>query len=187
MILLTINELREHVTTDLSDAALQRILDAAEGEIISRYGPHANPATPLTVILAGERHRLLQVARPLDAAHPVTITEENHAFLGGTIDTLAADDWRAWHGGRSLERLVTGTHPRYGWGHHVTLTYVPVNDNAQRTLVLMDLAKMDVSAASGGSWRVGEIQFTATETARSDRDRVMATLAGSGFAGAVLA
>ena len=36
--LLSVADLREHVESDLPDTALQRVLDAEEGEIVHRYG-----------------------------------------------------------------------------------------------------------------------------------------------------
>jgi hypothetical protein len=132
--LLTPATLRAHVESDLSDAALQLILDASEAEIISRGGPHAT-ATEVVVGVGSQAF----LSRP--AASFTTVTE----VLGATSTVLAANDYRLWFGGQILERLADGTNPSATWGDRVTIVYVPASQVAQRTLVLVQLAKLAIA------------------------------------------
>ena len=108
-----LDRVKERFPSNLSDPELQRMIDEANQEIIDRYGPHADPALPITVVSRG-LVRMLDVARPVDPAQAIVITE----FIRGgllsdeTSTVLATNDWRPWNGGRTLERLVTGTKPR---------------------------------------------------------------------------
>jgi len=168
--LLTPAQLREHVETDLSDGALQRILDSEEAEIVGRYGAHATASE----MLAGDHKPLLILAR--DAASITAITE-----TVADVDTaLAADDYRLWPGGR-LERLSDGTHPASTWGDRVAVTYVPADQVAQRSLVLVNLCKLALEYRGLKSEAIGsgDYQMTAQEY-NAERNRLLGSLAPRG-------
>jgi hypothetical protein len=128
--LLTATQLKEHLETDLGDDALQRILDAEEGEITRRYGAIA---TETDILPGGDS--MLTLSRK--ASSITSVTE----LVSTTSTALATDDWRAWADHR-LERLATGTNARTTWGDRVTVVYTPVDRTDQRTLVLVQLCKL---------------------------------------------
>lgn len=131
--LLTPANVREHVETDLSDTAIQRLLDDVDAEIIRRYGPHGGP---LTEIVDG-REGLIILSRPILTV--TSITERN----GLTDTALAVDDWRQWYN-RALERLDSGTNGAEQWGERITIVYTPADEQAQRKRVELDLVKLDI-------------------------------------------
>lgn len=157
--LLTAAQLREHVETDLPDTALDRIILAEEGEIVRRYGPHATAAETLQ---GGDEFLVLARA----AASITAVTET----IGLTDTVLAADDYRLWPGGR-LQRRADGTTGSFQpnvmggvidtlnvtprWGDRVAVTYVPVDETAQRTLVLVQLCKLAIQYSGLKSESVG--------------------------------
>lgn len=127
--------LREHLETDLKDPALQRLLDDADAAIIDRYGPHAGN---VTVDQEGAS-RLLFLDRPatvIVSVNEYTIRDDSVPVL------LAADDYRALYNSHALERLTTGTHARTLWGERIVIVYTPTDENARRTLIEIDLAKL---------------------------------------------
>jgi hypothetical protein len=167
-------DIRDRVETDASDATIQALIDEAAGEIISRYGPYRNVAEPITVDVAGRRRRL-DVWRPIDTGQTVSIVEhwvadDQDVFsasdyegwlpdTGETTTGLDSTDFRIWNGGRTVERLYTGTHPMVYWGSRVEITYVPVDDTKQRDEVVRKLAIIGLAYQGLISQQVGDVQF----------------------------
>lgn len=139
MTLLTVDELREHVTSALGDDALERLLADAEAAIVQRAGPSGDRTQ-----IAGGGYRFIALHRP--AAAITSIVERT----GTTDTTLATDDYLVRPGGYLLERLTDGTHPRgFNWAPRVTVIYAPVDDEATRIAVQIDLVNLDLSYAPG--------------------------------------
>jgi hypothetical protein len=168
--LLTVAQLHEHVETDLPDAALQRILDAEEAEIILRHGAHA---TASEMLPGGGEWLVLTRA----AASITSITET----VDDVSTVLAADDYLAWDGSR-LQRLDTGTNARSCWGERVTAVYIPLSQVAQRTLVLIQLCKLAIVYNGLKTESVG--QGDHSETAmdyNAERAALLRSLSPRGF------
>lgn len=168
--ILTVDQLREHITTDLGDDALQRLLDAAEEAIIARAGASGSREE-----LAGGGGRFISLALPADSITSVVESD------GYTITTLAADDYRLYTGGLLLERLSSGTNPRSTWNREVTTTYVPVDNDATRMLVQIELCELAISYRPGlaeetiGEWTERFLQNSAWN-ASAERDAILAKL-----------
>lgn len=128
--ILTVDELRDHVTSGLEDDALQRLLDASEAAIIERAG-----ATGAREELFGGGRTFLTLGRPATAIG--TITEQ----VGTTVTTLATDDYLLHPNGYTLERLRTGTNGRWRWNGRVTVDYTPVDTDDLRALVQIELCQ----------------------------------------------
>src|SRR5688572_3893817 len=131
MTILTVAELREHVPTTLVDDAVQRLLDAAEAEIVRVAG--APGAT--TELLAGGG-RFLTLSKP--AASFTSVTETRFS----DVTVLAADDYLVHPGGYLLERQTGGTHSRHTWFGQVAVIYTPVDDADIRIGVQIDLMNL---------------------------------------------
>ena len=132
MSLLTVADVREHFETDLSDAAIQRLLDDAERDIIARFGDHASATEEW---LSGGS--ILFTLRPISS---VTSIAER---VGDTTTMLASDDYRQI-GRWMIERLDTGTNPASLWGDQVTVIYAPEDDTDRRKRVQLDLVKLAI-------------------------------------------
>lgn len=167
--LLTVGELREHLETDLSDEALQRILDAEEAEIVRRHGSTATQSETLQ----GDE-KLLFLSRTATAITSVVETESDNL----TQTTLAANDYRLLPAGK-LERLVTGTHPRSWWTQLVTVGYVPEDQGDQRRMVLVQLAMLAAKYTAMRSESVGGGDYSGTSLDYAlERERLLRSLAG---------
>lgn len=145
-----LDRVKERTETDLSDLELQRMIDEANSAIIMRHGANADAAAPITVRLEGGAPAL-DLVRPVDTLLAVTVVET----VGDTDTTLAASDWRALNGGRTLERLGAGANPRQLWGK-TKVTYVPRNDGNERQEVIVKLVQLAVEFEGVALRRVGD-------------------------------
>lgn len=141
--LVTPAEVREHVETDREDDALALLIADAEAGLVIRYGANYPGPVTLTRFLADLSlitPTTLYLERP--AASITTVTE----FWGDPFNeretVLAPADYRLHYGGRALERLGNATNPHWLWGHRVVISYVPVDDTAQRKRICIDLVKL---------------------------------------------
>lgn len=186
---LTVAQLREHVTTSLVDAAIQRLLDAAWQAITTRAGAAA--ASVVDVRTGGTG--LLQLSR-----RAATITKVEEIFtlgpgepedlralvLAGDIwwqsVTLATDDYALDASGFWLQRLADGTYPSDAWGQAVRVTYASFDDTAERLRVQLELVRLDldwhpgIASESIGTW--SETYVTGDAGYQLAREQILASL-----------
>lgn len=127
---------RSLVETDLTDTALQTLIDDADDAVETR-----SPTGERTVRLAGG-------TRTLGLPAPATVTTVTEGDTLLTVDT----DFRVEHGGMTLRRL------NRRWGSEVKVTYTPAPDEATRTRVVVDLVKLAVAwsgytSQTAGDWK----------------------------------
>lgn len=139
--MITVEQLLEHVTTDLGEDALGRLLDAAYEAIEKAAGPGSDSdyASNVSELITPGPGDLVRLSKPATAV--VTVTE-------GTTD-LAADDYELRASGQLLRRLSTGTNPRSRWCGRVDVTYTPVSDVNDRDRVAIALVKLDIDHQPG--------------------------------------
>lgn len=141
----TVARLRAYVTTQLSDAALQPLLDAALADIDRVTGPVARRER-----LRARGDMILLSDR---AASITSIVEDAR----GAAVTLAADDYEVSDSGRLLYRL-RGTNPSDCWRGLVDVRYQRPDDTAARIRVAVALVELDLSHEPGlvsekiGTW-----------------------------------
>jgi hypothetical protein len=174
--LITPTQLREHISTSLTDSALQTIIDGEEQDIVSRYGSHTSQVEEIEDDTPGS---LIFPRRPVSSITSITEVWPDTSGGGSTATTLASDDYVIVPGGREIRRLNTGTHPLEYWGNRVTITYVPVVDTAKRIRALIDLCKLTISATPGlksESVGGGEYSYTAAPDIGIEREKIYARL-----------
>ena len=166
--LIKVNDLREHVETDINNAALQRLLNAADQEIVDALGEHSSSGTVTDLLIGGDNALFLN--RPYSAITSVT------EFRGTTATVLDSTDYRSWYGNRLLERLsLDATNPQAYWGERVSVVYTPVDDDAARIRATIDLVQLAVQYTGFKSERAGDYQSTAMEHGK-ERARIIASL-----------
>lgn len=131
--MLPLAAVREHVETDLVDAALQRLIDDAAAQIVTAAGSAATQTDTVRDPLA----RVVTLTR--SAAAITSVHERTH----DTERALAAGDWRLTNE-CELVRQMTGPNPRAWWGDEVRVVYMPMVDAATRQRVLIDLVRLAV-------------------------------------------
>jgi hypothetical protein len=155
---LTVAIVREHIETDLSDAALQRLIDAAEDDLGSD--------TAVVETFIGLGRRTIFLRRPASLISSVV----EHASDGDV--TLTASDHRLFEG-RMLERLETGTNPATYWEEKTTVTYVP-NDLRRRTAAALDLVRLEAERRGVSSEGTGDYRMTALDN-ENERRKILAS------------
>lgn len=174
MAILTVAQLRTHIAyptgTD-ADAALQRLLNAAEEAILEAIGA----AGALTELHTGGYLHLI-LSRPITTM--TTVIED----VDGESLTLASDDYRFTVGGFVLERLSTGTNPRSTWLGRVSTLYTPVADTSTRELVQIELCRIFINHHPGlTSQTIGDWSETFASNSvwnyAMERDAILAQLA----------
>ena len=182
--LLVADEIREHVETDLGDDALNRIIDAQEAEIIDRLGPllsqtytfnaelYNQPVDGVENISSGDRLMFL----PRRATSITSIVER----YGETDYALASDDYHLANNGVTVERLSLGTNGSSQWRGQVTVVFVPADETARRTQLLIDLVKLAVEFEGVKSQKAGSVQKAYHDDYQAQR---MALFAAFGWSG----
>lgn len=173
--LITLAELRQYLSTELSDAALERLVDAIDAEIIRVYGPHDGERTEQ---VPGLSHRVW-LSRP--AASVAAVSEYGSHQAPSEAITVPTDRYQLENGGRTLWR--TGS----AFLAKVLVTYTPVAENPRRTQALIELVKLETASNTGlVSQTVGQYSETYQLGATGDdRSRILAGLrqpyAGAGL------
>lgn len=150
--ILTADEVREHIETDLVDDALQRIIDAADAEIIRKLGALDSQTD---VLQGGSRY--LHLSRKASAITAVS-ERYNIEMLGLTVVPLAADDYRLLADGRRIERLQAGTNGASCWQGEVEIESTPADAGlAERKALLVKLVQLDLQYSGLDSQSVGDV------------------------------
>lgn len=177
MSLITKAIIREHFDTDLVDDAVQRLIDEAEALVDKSYGQLATQTDELrecslsTVLFLSRR-----------AISITTITEEVQGTEGDyTATVLASDDFQTRYEGRQIERLSGGTNSRATWGDIVTVVYVPEDEMAARTGVIIDLVKLSAQYNAMHSEEIGDYRGTSLDYEK-ERKAILQRLARFPFA-----
>jgi hypothetical protein len=162
---LTVAELREHLTSELTDDALERLLDAAYEAIGARIG-----TGDVSELLTAGPGDLLMLSRPASAI--VSLTERGRE--------LSDDDYELRPSGQMLVRRRTGPHPDPRWRGRIDVTYTPSAADADRDRVAIALVKLDLAHNPGltgqalGAW--SEQYGQGDESYAAARERILGSL-----------
>jgi len=148
-------EVRQLVTTDLDDAALQAIIDRVEAEVTARYGPPQDDAGTVEVT------RTLWpmgdvVFLPVEPAAIVAVVEDGV--------TLGADEYSLYPAG-----VLQREPPNTPWIGPVTVTYRPVDDRPLRKQVIIDLVRLVLERTAMAEERIGDYGYKAVDFERERR------------------
>jgi hypothetical protein len=145
---LAVDDVREFVGTNLSEEAVQRLLDSAYGDVYALVGT----TDDLTEQIRAGSGPLLMLSQA--AAAIVEVTED----VRGASTALDPDDYALRPSGSLLERLDSGPTPSSRWLGLVEVIYTLTISDADRDRVVIELLKLDVSyqpflsAQSSDSW-----------------------------------
>src|SRR5438105_1096004 len=174
MTILTVAGLRTFIKTPLADSALQSLLDATEEDIVKFAG---QPGDVTELIDGG--YRRLTLNRP---ASSITSIKETIGLTLTQQLILDPSDYRLRAYGYVLERLGTGTTPRWYWGRLVEVVYAYAGDTAIREMVQVDLCKLELAFSAGvaaetiGSWSIS-YRASAAEGSQEDmRNEILSRL-----------
>ena len=168
MALLTVDQIRQHVETDLVDDALTRLVDDADAEIIACEGVLAEHT---------DHQHGCQYKADLWLSRRASEITEVIEEASESETTLAADDYALRPGGLRLSRRSDGTNPRTTWAPIVSVTFTPVSDVERRTRVLIDLVRLAVQFNALRSESAGDYSATSADY-EEERRRILSRLGG---------
>jgi hypothetical protein len=169
----TLLTLRTFIETDLADAPLQVILDAANEDILASVGTD----TSQIETVEGEGQETLWLNRPANSTF-ASITETD---TGGTVVTLATNDYSLDGNAQALSRLNSGTNPKSGWTGTVTITYTPLDLN-RRNRAIVQLVELDLAFRPGArSESIGDLSRGMQDYDR-ERARIISQAQSRSFA-----
>jgi len=165
---LSVAEFREHFTTPLTDAAVQRMIDAnreAIDALVGGFDTYTERITGNTTYLA--------LARP---AGSISTVEERAYGSNAPTYTLDPTDYYLPPGGAYLQRLVDGVHPAIMWAAYVDVTYLPAEVSSDRRRVLIQLTKLDCAHdPAHTSMTIGDASYSFAPY-RETRENLLASL-----------
>lgn len=172
----TPTDFKEHFETDLSDAALARLISDAEAEVTLRYGSDTSVteqyslAVPMGVGLADGQvigRRRIWTQRKISS---VTSVKEGPSLAAGDLTALVADtDYRVIYDGHVIERIDTD------FQRWVEIIYAPVSDSYRRDRVVIDLVKLAIQYDALSMERVGDWQGSHLDY-QKERESILKTL-----------
>jgi hypothetical protein len=169
---MTLMVLRTFVETDLADAPLQVILDAADEDLTAAVGPDLAEIEKQDM----EGQEFLFLTRPV--ASITSITE----YSGGVTTPLVASDYELQPNKKDIRRLSTGTNPAYGWNGTVTVSYTP-GDLNRRNRAIVQLVELDLAFRPGAkSENVGDDHSRTMEDYNREREKIISQAQSRMFA-----
>lgn len=179
--MLTTAEIREHIETDLTDTALQRVIDSEEQQIIYYAGEHTSQTDRFV-----NRHerKVVYPNRRVDSISKITETVYPLPDFGGTATEteLSANDYELVANGNRIDRLPTGDNPRTYWGDIVVVEYTPYDDQKRRKVALIDLVKLSLLNRGALKESLPDYSYTRPEDLQLERERILFGLRGRWWA-----
>jgi hypothetical protein len=175
MALLTVDEVRENVETQLTDPALQRLIEAEDEAITYQHG---EIGTQVEEVEANGLTKVIYPRRRVASIDKVTEKDKR----AGTETVLSADDYELVAGGMRIDRLPTGTNPQTYWQHTVRVEYTPYDDTKTRKAVLIDLVKLAVQWAGTDAESLPDYSSTREREYQLQREAILARLGGRRWA-----
>ena len=159
--LLTVAEVREHVTTGLSDAALERVIDGQDAYIRRMVGEH-DPATTMVYEDDIDFSYSWHVWLPRPASAIVTV-EDRYRYYSEWV-VRDESEYYLSDGGRSV-RIS-----RDPFRQRVRVTFTPVPENIERAQALIDLVRLETQDTGLNSERDDTFSYTAKDKAKVRRE-----------------
>ena len=160
----TVAEVAEHIEHDKGSDTVQRLIDSAEEEVLTRYGPHN---AQVDFLRGGDMF--------LYTLRPVLLVTSIIETVGETTTSLTTNDWTSRSGGWILERDQNGTNSRRTWADWVTVTYTPENDDDRRKMVMIELVRVSMAYSALKSSKVGDVTCSFVEY-QNERESILSTL-----------
>ena len=148
--LVSVDEARALIVTDLTDDQLTAVIERVETGITDRIGAPQDDATSieLTELLEGTNNANLYVQRWISSV--TSVTED-----GNVIDD---DNYRVWPSEGRIERLAAGAL----WGVVISVVYKPRDQRSERKQAIIDLTRLQISRTAYASESIaGEYGYSA--------------------------
>lgn len=127
--LITTDQVREHVETGISDDALDRLITAADEDIVGVAGPH-DPDDTMQVRVEAHPHRIYLPRR----ASIIDTLEDS--YDGQNWQERGSATFELLNGGRMIQTLSIAFRPR------ARVTFTPIATNPKRIAALIQLVRL---------------------------------------------
>jgi hypothetical protein len=157
------DQVRLTVKTDLTDDQLQMVIDQVESEITSRIGAPQDDQGSVQIVITkyGEGNLMFFTT---EIASVISIVEDDR--------TLSVDEYRVWPGGQ-IQRLPED----WNWGTEVVTTYCPADDRPKRTQVIIDLVRIYIDRTALQHESIaGEYAYDAPQSWEEEIRKIMRRL-----------
>lgn len=163
---------KERVPVDLTDAALQNLIDRIESRLIRFVGIPGSTARE--DIFYGVCDGLITLLRPPASVEAVFTSTTTIDTL--VDDPLATTDWRL--SGSNLERLPHG----YPWFDAVVVQWTPIDITDDFKEAVIDLVRLRTARTAHNAERIGEWSYSGADFEAAEQE-VIARLAQNGIVG----
>jgi hypothetical protein len=163
---------KERVPVDLTDAALQTMIDRIESRLIRAVGTPDDTARE--DVFYGVCDGLITLIRPpvsVEAVFTSTTTVDTEVD-----DPLAVTEWRL--SGSNLERLPYG----YPWFDVVIVQWTPIDITDDFKEAVIDLVRLRTARTAHRAERIGEWSYSGADFEAAELE-VIARLAQNGIVG----
>ena len=161
--LLTVAEVKEHVTTGLSDTALERVVDGEDAYIRRMVGEH-DPASTMSYVEDRPDYRM-SLPRAASAVTSVTIN-----YWRQSDRVMDEDDYWMEDGGLAVRIAPTFLWDlNFEYGDRVTIEYTPVSENDERIKALIELVRLATQDTGLDSERDDTFQYMAKDKLKARR------------------
>jgi len=161
--LISVEEIKSRIRTDLGDAPLGQIINEEEAEIVRRFGVHAEDGTVIETI---DSEKECNVFLPRRIFSVSSVTEGD----GITQTALAVADYRVWPNEGRLERIAT-LGITIEWQPHVVITYTPQDDKFERQRILLELCRISIERQVMKQETVGQQDYSYKSPDNWERER----------------
>ena len=168
--LLTVDEIKEHVTTGLSDVALGRLIDSQDAYIRQMVGQHDPATTMVYEDDVDSNYQHIRLPRPA-----VSIAKVEDRRLWDSAWTVRdASTYYLSDEGRFVQVVRSVWGWGRGWSQHdrmrVRVTYTPVSENAGRAQALIDLVRLETQDTGLESERDDTFSYKAKDKMKAQRE-----------------
>ena len=176
-----LDRVRERSGSDLSDVELGDMIAGIGEDLDVRFGAAGERTIELGDPTDPDSRwqRTLRLPLPADAAAGLSVVEidPGNASDGSAELELTVADWRLMHGGRTLQRSVSGPNARSHWAPLVRVTFTAIGAAKSREEAVIKLILIDLAYRGGiKAERAGDYAVTLSGDPAADREAVMGAL-----------
>lgn len=170
MSLVSVDDLKALVTTPLTNAQLQVIIDRVEADVTDKIGAPYADALELVEVATPAGSRLnVYTRRPIEAISSIT---EKRSMTADT-ETVVTTAYYTWADQGRIERI-----DGLEWGPLVTITYRPTDQREKRRAAIIDLVRLHLQRTAMMSEDVArEYSYEAPDNWEAELRKVVRRLA----------
>lgn len=175
MSLVSIDEVRALVSTDLNSVDLQTLIDRVEAEITEKIGEPYDGST-ITESIRGHDQYSIFTKRPIESVSSIVDYQYLTSSTGTTL--VSGTTYHAWVDSGEIRRLGG-----LAFGERVEVTYIPKDQRSKRKSAIIDLVRLELSRTALMEEELGqEYQYKAPDSWDAQKRSIMRRITLNRFA-----